>query len=374
VRYLCPRCAPEKIPAVPLRGVLEAVFDYEEIGKRWDRHDPDWELFSCVAREFWPDVPVGGTPFHRLPRLGRELGLDRLFVKNDSLSLSGSLKDRASFLVVAEASRLKIGTIVTASTGNAACALAAVCAAAAKKAVIFVPKGAPVAKLTQLRLYGADLRIVAGSYDDAYRESLRYSLENPGLNRNTAYHPLTIEGKKTAALEIFQQNGWMVPDVIFVPTGDGVILAGIYKGFSDLKEAGLSGRIPRLVAVQAASSDAIAHLFRTGEYRPAAAPDTRADSIAVINPGNAFLAAECIRKSEGAAVLVSDREIMEAQRKLTAFSGIYAEPAAAASLAGLVKSLLDGRVSSREQIVLLVTGNGLKDVESTVSFLEGEGE
>ena len=174
--------------------------------------------------------------------LGDALGFANVWIKNDGLNPSASLKDRASFLVVAEANRLKEKTIVTASTGNAASALAAVCAAAGKRALIFVPENAPKAKLAQMLLYGATVVPVSGTYDDAFRLSLEYTAKRGGLNRNTAYHPLTIEGKKTVGLEIWQQNNWRVPDAILVPTGDGVIISGVHKAFCDLKAAGLISR------------------------------------------------------------------------------------------------------------------------------------
>ncbi len=372
VRYLCPYCSPEKIPHIPLKGVLEVDYDYQEIKRLWNPKKPDLNLFSCVEKEYYPPVIVGETPFQAAPRLAKQLGYKQLFLKNDSLSLSGSLKDRASFLVVAEANRLGIDTIITASTGNAACALAAVCAAANKKAVIFVPASAPIAKLTQLRLYGADLKIVDGNYDDAYRESLIYSQKNTGLNRNTAYNPLTIEGKKSVSLEIFLQNDQNAPDVIFVPVGDGVIIAGVYKGFYDLKEAGLIRKIPRLIAVQAENSDAIHHFFQTGNYSPSSNPKTKADSISVINPGNAYQAVDFIKKSHGTTILVSDNEIMSAQKILAETTGVYAEPAAAASLAGLIKVSNQNIISKDDQIVLLITGHGLKDIEATINYLKCE--
>src|SRR5450759_2825691 len=267
VRYLCPLCARDYRPGIPLIGVLSAQFDYGAIRKKFRKEKPDWNLFSAVEEKFFPPIPVGNTPFFQSAPLGKELGFDNVWIKNDGLNPSASLKDRASFLVVAEANRLRERSIVTASTGNAASALAAVCAAAGKQAIIFVPESAPRAKLVQMVLFGARVIPVRGSYDDAFRLSLEYTNRKGGLNRNTAYHPLTIEGKKTVGLEIWQQNGWRVPSVIVVPTGDGVILGGVYKAFHDLLAAGLISRLPRLVCVQAKKSDAIHHYIATGRYR-----------------------------------------------------------------------------------------------------------
>src|ERR1019366_618488 len=207
---------------MPLVGVLLAQFDYAAIRKRFKKASPDWSLFSAVEDKHYPPYPVGNTPYFKVAALGRALGFENVWLKNDGLNPSASLKDRASFLVVAEANRLREPSIVTASTGNAASALAAVCAAAGKQAIIFVPESAPRAKLVQMVLYGARVIPVKGSYDDAFRLSLEYTARRGGLNRNTGYHPLTIEGKQTVGLEIYHQNRFKVPDVILVPTGDGV--------------------------------------------------------------------------------------------------------------------------------------------------------
>jgi threonine synthase len=369
VRYLCPDCGRSYSPGMPLRGVLEAEFDYQSIAKRFDRSRPDWDLFSAVEREHYPDYPAGGTPFSPAPRLGERLGWPRLWIKNDGLNPSSSLKDRASFLVVAEAARLNENTVVCASTGNAASSLAAVCASAGRRAVIFVPQSAPRAKLVQMLVCGARVVPVLGSYDDAFRLSLEYTRRRGGLNRNTAYHPLTIEGKKTAGLEIFAQNGLRVPDAILVPVGDGVIISGVYKAFHDLRAAGLSERLPRLIAVQAESSAAIHDYIVSGNFRPAPSPATVADSISVSVPSNPDLARRAVRESGGFSLTVSDNLIMEAQARLAREAGIFAEPAAAAAAAALLSDEARQRLDPGWQIVLLVTGHGLKDIETPLSRL-----
>ncbi|MCX6163953.1 MAG: pyridoxal-phosphate dependent enzyme [Ignavibacteriae bacterium] len=313
VKYLCPDCSKDYKPGIPLQGVLETVFDYEYIKKKFNKSNPDWNFFSAVEPEYFPDYPVGNTPFFKIDNFGNGIGFDNLWLKNDGLNPSGSLKDRASFLVVAEANRLKENVIVTASTGNAASALAAVCAADKKKAIIFVPESAPKAKLVQMYLYGAEVIKVKGTYDDAFSMSLEYTKNNTGLNRNTAYHPLTIEGKKTAGLEIFEQNSFKVPDAILIPVGDGVIISGVYKAFYDLKEAGLIEKLPRLVCVQAENSNALHNFIQTGVYKNAENPKTIADSISVSTPSNAYLAKRAIEKSKGFSVTVSDEEILNAQ-------------------------------------------------------------
>ena len=370
VLYLCPDCSRSYRPGLPLCGVLSAIFDAGFIAAHFNRTCPDWQLFSAVESEFYPPYAVGNTPFFRVDRLGRYFGMEDLWIKNDSLNPSGSLKDRASFLVVAEAVRRREETVVTASTGNAAAALAAVCAAAGKKAVIYVPATAPAAKLLQMRVYGAEVIPVQGNYDDAFALSLQHTQTRGGLNRNTAYHPLTIEGKKTVGLEILQQNGWKTPDTILVPVGDGVILAGVFKAFTDLKAAGLVQRLPRLICVQAQSSDALHRYIITGKYQDAVHPTTCADSISVRTPSNAHMARRAVLETGGASVTVTDEEILSSLVRLGRLTGIFAEPAAAAVVAALPHLLQHGQIDHQEQVVLLVTGHGLKDIVSIGNFMD----
>lgn len=368
VRYLCTDCGPKYRPGIPLVGVLEAVFDYDVIRSSFRRENPDWNLFSAVEPDYYPPLPVGGTPLCKVDRLGSQLGLSNLWVKNDGLNPSGSLKDRASFLVVAEARRLGEAKVVAASTGNAASALTTVCASAGVQALIFVPEKAPRAKLVQMVLSGARVVPVKGTYDDAFKLSLEYTAERGGLNRNTAYHPLTIEGKKTVGLEIWSQLGFRAPDFVVVSAGDGVILAGVHKAFVDLKRAGLIDRMPRLVAVQAEKSDAIHRYVQTGTYADAPNPSTIADSISVVCPSNAHGARRAILESEGLTLTVTDEEILEAQAVLASRTGIFSEPAGATALAGLVKLQAGSTpLPDEARTVILATGHGLKDIDAPLS-------
>lgn len=366
VRYLCPHCGREYRAGMPLQGVLEVAFDASELCAGANDLLPDDDVFLPVERRYFPALAVGQTPFMPVPRLAQELQCAHLHLKNDGANPSGSLKDRASLLLVAEARRLGEKIIVAASTGNAASALAAVCASAGCHAIIFVPAAAPRPKLAQMLLYGATVIPVDGTYDDAFALSLRYTAEEGGLNRNTAYHPLTIEGKKTVGIEIFRQNRNLVPDVIVVPVGDGVIISAVHKAFLDLRIAGISERMPRLLGVQAESSDAIHRFVQTGTYADAVAPATIADSISVRTPSNAYLARKAILDSDGATLVVSDAEILAAQKLLASTTGVFAEPAASATLAGLQKALASGLVDRRDDIVLLITGHGLKDVDAAL--------
>ena len=368
---MCPSCSADYQPGMPLKGVLEASFDYPAIAAELQTKDLDCaalcNAFAAVDPCLYPPLPVGNTPYFAAKHLGRQIGIERLFIKNDGVNPSGSYKDRASHLMVAEATRLGIEEVVTASTGNAASSLAALCASAGKRAVIFAPETAPAAKLIQIQIHGATLHKVKGTYDEAFRQALDYSATHDCLNRNTAYHPLTIEGKKTAGLEIYLQNQRQVPDWIAIPVGDGVILAGIHKAFVDLMRAGLIDRLPRLLAVQAATSDAITSYFENGSYHNAADPKTVADSISVTTPSNAHWAVNALHETRGKAIRILDADILQAQKQLARESGVFAEPSSAATLAGINQALAKGWIQADEQVVLLITGHGLKDI-SAVKF------
>ncbi len=368
VIYLCPVCSKEYRPGMPLKGVLGVVFDYNYIKRNFSKKNPDFSLFYAIEKRYIPDYPVGNTPLLKSSILADITGVENLFIKYDGLNPSGSLKDRASLFVVAEAIRLGEKNIICASTGNAASALAAVCANARRKAIIFVPKTAPKAKLVQIVLYGANIILVDGSYDDAFAMSLRYSERRGGLNRNTAYHPLTIEGKKTVSLEIVNQMNYKVPDAVVVPVGDGVIISGVYKGFYDMFMSGLISKIPDIISVQSSSSNAINRFIRSGIYSDSPNPKTIADSISVSTPSNAYMAKKIVESTGGLTVDVSDREILIAQRLLASTTGIFAEPAASSPLAGAIK--LKNKLKNYKTIVLLITGNGLKDIETPLKNIK----
>jgi threonine synthase len=307
-------------------------------------------LLPLASPGSMPPLPVGPTPLHEAGRLGRELGLPGLRIKDDTVLPTGSLKDRASSVV--------------ASTGNAAVALSAMAASVGLRAVILVPASAPIAKRTQMLVFGATLVPVEGSYDDAYALSLEATRVFGWYNRSTAYNPITVDGKKTVAFEIWEQLGRRAPDAVIVPTGDGVILSAVHKGFSDLRGAGLAGRLPRLYAAQAEGSAAIARsLDEPGdEVRAHAGARTIADSICVGAPAAGRWAKRAIRETGGGALVVTDEEITAAIARLGRTSGIFCEPAAAAAIAGAERATRERLVRADETVVVLATGNGLKDV------------
>jgi threonine synthase len=349
---VCPDCSRGQASDRPLRGVLEVELSGEA--------PADWTIASLlpVERRFFPPVPVGNTPLWGPERLRRELSFPGLHIKDDGLNPTGSLKDRASLLVSALATKFGIREIVLASTGNAGSSMAGVGAAAGQRVTLFLPRAAPQAKLIQALQYGARVFRVDGSYDDAYDLSLAYTQKFGGLSRNTAYNPMTLEGKKSASLEIFRQLG-RVPDCVFVSVGDGCILGGVYKGFRDLQRLGLADRIPTIYAVQADGSAALARAFESGDFRREAASSV-ADSISVAVPRNGYHALRQLQAYGGRVVRVSDESILAAQARLSRSAGLFTEPAGAAAFAGFLE--VRSGLPADAVAVVLATGNGLKDI------------
>lgn len=374
-RLVCDDCSAFQEPGLPIRGVLEV--ELTELPRAWPSVPPESAAFleaflPLTSADVLPPLAVGGTPLLDAPGLRDAIGLRRLSLKDDTRNPSGSTKDRASLLVVAKAHGYGYDTVATASTGNAATALAAVGAAAGLRSVVFVPASAPEGKVAQMLSYGAEVLPIEGSYDDAFDLCLAACDEFGWYNRNTGLNPFTVEGKKTAALEIAAAMAPETPDVVFVPTGDGVILAGLAKGFADLARAGLIERLPRLIAVQADGAAAIVQALRAGtdSIRPVPDAASVADSLVVQAPRNAILCLKRIRESGGGGVAVSDEAILEAIPELARCTGVFAEPAAAASLAGLKTALATSLVDRDDRIVLLVTGTGLKDVPAAMRAVE----
>ncbi len=235
------------------------------------------------------------------------------------------------------------------------------------RTVIFVPQRAPQAKVAQLLIFGARVIMVKGTYDQAFDLCLEAAREYGWYSRNTAYNPYLSEGKKTAALEICEQLEWHAPDKIFVSVGDGCIIGGLWKGLRDLMALGLIERMPELIGVQAEGAAPLVRAWEEGrEDIDPIVPDTLADSIAVGRPRDAVKALRAVRATGGRYVAVTDEEILEAMRILGRKAAIFAEPAGAAGFAGLHNLLRRGEIGPEERIVVLVTGSGLKDVDSAI--------
>jgi threonine synthase len=396
-RYVCPKHGDA--------GILDTILDYKAIAARTSpqkisdsRDFSIWRYADLLpisdASKFAPPLQVGWTPLYRSTTLGAQLGLSHLYFKDDGRNPTASFKDRASAFVVAKARELGVEIITTASTGNAGAALAGMSAAAKMPAVIFVPQTAPPAKIAQLLIFGSRVMLVKGNYDQAVALCLAASKEFGWYCRNTAYNPYTVEGKKTAAFEICEQLGqipnpksqsptfnlqpltsnlqspiskWSAPDCIFVSVGDGNIISGLWKGLRDLAALGWIDRMPRLMGVQAEGSAACYNAWKAGmeKITPVNAV-TVADSISADLPLDGVRAVRAVRKTGGAYLTVSDDEILAAIPELARGEAIFVEPAASAAYAGLKKAVAQGLVKSDERVVVMLTGNGLKDIASAM--------
>jgi threonine synthase len=399
VEYVCPKHGNE--------GILDVVYDYRRIAASLDPRS----LRTCTDRSIWRYLPllpvepgvaqnlvsgttlasVGWTPLLPAPRLAETLGLRHVWVKDDSRQPTCSFKDRASAIAVVKAGGLRSPVITTASTGNAAAALAGLCAAVAQRNVIFVPRTAPEAKVAQLLAYGAQVLLVDGSYDQAFELCLQAAPRFGWYNRNTGYNPYMSEGKKTAAYEICEQLAastsstdrapLQAPDVIFVPVGDGCIIGGLHKGLRDLVALGWIAQMPRLIGVQAAGSSPLVATWeaqcrgtRLGaqdvtqiavDMAPVDA-HTLADSISAGLPRDRIKALRAVVQTGGAYLRVTDDQILAAIPTLAQGCGVFAEPAAAAAYAGLVQAVQDKLVTPDDRIVVLSTGSGLKDTRAAI--------
>jgi threonine synthase len=368
-------------------GIVDVVYDYDAISRsisreslRDSREHSIWRYKPLLPVE--PDAPVpplqiGWTPLYSALRLRAELGLRELWVKDDGRNPTASFKDRASAIAVVKARERGAEIITTASTGNAAAALAGICASVGQASVIFVPESAPQAKIAQLLAFGATVLLVRGTYDDAFELCLKAAETYGWYNRNTGYNPYMAEGKKTASLEICEQLGWQAPDVMLVSVGDGCIIGGLHKGLKDLMTLGWIEHMPRLIGVQAAGSNYLAEAWERNEdvlTKPAIVARTVADSISAGLPRDRLKAMAAVRETGGAFVTVTDDEILAAIPALAGGSGVFAEPAGAAAYAGLLRAVADGLVSADERIVVVNTGNGLKDVAGAMKGVELAGK
>jgi threonine synthase len=306
---------------------------------------------------------------YRTSRLdGNKLPFE-LFLKDDSQNPTFSFKDRASALVSAHAKERGLAVIVAASTGNAGSSIAGICAAQGQQAVVLVPEKAPLGKLTQIGFYGACLVPVRGTYDEAFELSIEASNAFGWYNRNTAYNPLTIEGKKTVSLELALQLPGQVPDRIFVPAGDGVILSGVYKGFEDLLQLGIIDKMPVVVAVQSDGSDNLIRNLDSEVFRIRASK-TLADSISVDVPRNFLMARQFMHRYGGEGLVVTDQDILDASSRLSRNTGLFTEPASAAAFAGFLSYYRRERLEEGSVNVVLLTGSGLKDLQAVQQGLQ----
>ena len=374
ITYLCPVCNESNTHNLPPKGVLKIIYNYQELIKTGItfsklKQNNFLDLLPIGTLESLPNLHIGNTPLYSIDKINKSKLPFNLFLKDDSQNPTYSFKDRASAIVSAYAKEKGHDTIVTASTGNAGSSLAGICAAQGQKAIILVPETAPIAKLTQILMYGATIVPVKGTYDDAFDLSIKSTEEFGWYNRNTAFNPLTIEGKKTVSYEIFEQMNFAVADRIFVPVGDGVIISGVYKGFEDLLRLNIIDHMPTIVAVQSRKSDNLVRNIENTEFEIHKST-TIADSISVDIPRNFYMAQKYLRDFKGEYISVSDREILEASSTLSQHTGLFVEPAAAAAFAGLFAYKNNNKLSDNSNNIVLLTGSGLKDLTAVNSMVK----
>ena len=377
----CVKCGKE-YPATPdvttceCGGILDIVYDYDYIKSRLTKE----KLAAREDRTMWryrellpieeetenTPLRVGNTPLYEEPRLAEMLGLGHLYVKDDGLNPTSSLKDRASAMAVAKAKEAGKDIIACSSTGNAASSLAGNAAAAGMKTYIFVPSRAPKGKVAQLLTFGATVVSVQGNYEETFELSSKAIDRWGWYNRNAAVNPYLSEGKKTVSLEICEQLQWKAPDYIAVAVGDGCTIGGVWKGLKDLYAIGFIDKLPRLISCQA---EGCCPLNRAIEEKAPWHPmeeNTLADSIAVGVPRNPDKALQAIEESHGLVVNVSDAEIMAAQKLLGSVCGLFGEPAGVTGTAGVKKLCEMGVLGKDDTVVTMISGNGLKDVENAI--------
>ncbi len=363
-------------PACGEKGILDIVYDYPEIKKVLSReslksdHDNSmwrYRALMPVRGEGLEDfLRIGWTPLYRSLRLGRQFGLDTLYIKDDGLNPTGSLKDRASGVAVAKAIELGYDTISCSSTGNAASSCAGSAARMGLKSVIFVPERAPQGKVAQLLIFGANVISVRGDYRQTFELS-KAAIDKWGFyNRNAGINPVMTEGKKTVALEIAEQLNWNPTDWVAVSVGDGCTIGGVYNGFYDLLQLGIIDRIPKILGVQSTGCSPFVDADLSGGALVPTPENTLADSIAVGVPRNPVKAQRAVKNSGGAWIAVSDDDILEAMRLLGRTEGVFGEPAGVTATAGVKAAVTHGLIKPHESVTVISTGSGLKDVKNAM--------
>lgn len=362
------------------KGILDIEYDYKKISnvmnRNYFRENSDYSIWRYlpllpVEPDFCKDsLKVGWTPLLRSRVLEKKYSTSALYFKDDGQNPTQSLKDRASVIACVKAKELGIDVVACSSTGNAASSLAGNAARLGLKTVIFVPKRAPIGKLSQLLAFGALVIKVNGDYKAAYNLSKLAIDKYKWYNRNAAINPNLIEGKKTVALEIAEQLNFLPTDWVITSVGDGCTIGGVYKGFYDLKQLGLIEDIPKIIGVQSSGCSPFYDAFHEGHDLEETDELTIADSIAVGIPRNPIKGMNAVKNSGGTYIQVTDEEIMSSLLELSRNEGIFSEPAAAASFAGFVKAKELGIIRDSETVTVIVTGNGLKDTANVLKFVK----
>lgn len=359
-------------------NLLEVRMDSAEARNRiaktdlLSRHISVWkyrELLPVGEKAQIFSMNEGGTPLFRCDRLAKEFGLKHLHIKFDGMNPTGSFKDRGMTVGISKAKELGMKTVTCASTGNTSASLAAYAGLAGMKCVVLIPEGkVALGKLAQAMVHGAMVASVKGNFDQALDVVMKSS-EELGLYVLNSVNPFRVEGQKTAAYEICDQLGGRSPEYLYIPVGNGGNSAAYWKGFVEYESLGAVSGHPVIRGIQAEGAAPIARMFQTGSDAivPVMKPETVATAIRIGNPANWKKTYRAIKESGGHSSTVTDEEILNAQEMMAKLEGIFAEPAGAAALAGLIKDLKDGKIERSSQVVCISTGHGLKDPDIAIS-------
>jgi len=370
--YSCRKCG----------DILEIRYDYGLIKEELKKSD--WQSLPLSVWRYKDFMPIrnplnvvslneGGTGLYRCRRLGKALGIENLYVKNEGENPTGSFKDRGMTVGVSKALELGIKIVACASTGNTSASLAAYAAKAGLSCIILIPSGGVAfGKLAQAIIYGAKVIQIRGNFDQALKMVVKLSEEHKEIYLLNSINPYRLEGQKTIAFEICDQLNGEPPDRVVVPVGNAGNISAIWKGFTEFNKLGLIKRLPKMVGIQAEGAAPIAKAVKNGKDAivPIEKPETVASAIRIGAPVSWKKAMKAIKDSGGTAETVTDKEILEAQKLLARYEGLFVEPASASSIAGLKKMLESGEIGKDEVVICIATGHGLKDPDIVVKMFE----
>lgn len=358
----CPDCGME--------GILDVQYDYNSIGKiltparlaqttirtQW-RYLP---LLPVRGSKRVPPLEVGWTPLYEATTLAQTVGMDQIWLKDEGKNPTGSVEDRATAVAVTRAREDNYSMVTCGTTGNTALSAAAAAASVGLRTMLFISHDAPDGYIAQLLLFGCEVFVVEGGYEDAIRLSLRCAEEYGWYNCNKAINPFLAEGEKTVTFEMAEQMRWAVPDCIVVAVAEGCTIAAVWKGYCEMKQLGWISRLPKMIGVQAEGASPIYTAWKEERDPTVVRTETLAESLAVGAPRNWRKAIAAVRESGGMMVTASDREILQAMHLLGERSGLIVEPGSAATLAGLVSLLRSRRLARTMSVVLLIAGGGFR--------------
>jgi threonine synthase len=377
----CPKCRHEPVSKIVFqcpdcRSVLEVNVEISHLRRadleamRQSRDHSIWrwfDFFPVQSRSSIVSLGEGSTPLIHASRLGEKFGIANFYLKNDTVLPTGSLKDRSNSVGLSVAKELGFTTATVMSTGNAAASVAAYAAAAGLKSVVMVPTGTAPSKIVQARAYGAMVIVIDGNFDYEVAKLYKSAAQEFGWYDCLSSNPYRDEGKKSYAYEMVDQLEGRIPDWVIHPTAGGTGIYAMWKGYQEFLSLGWIESAPKLVAAQSEAAAPIVAAFEKGlaDVEPVVARETVAESIQVGNPVSlGWRALAALRESGGTAVALSDTEILEAQALTGSLAGIFAEPAAATSVAAAKKMRDDGVIGVNDIVVCNLTGHGLKQPEA----------